>query len=75
MAGYNTLALNQALTLEFGRDALAMRRQIVVAMLAGPVAFEFPSFAELMAAIEIRERVVANASKTALTFSLQNRQR
>lgn len=75
MAGYDTLGLHQALALEFGQDELAMRRQIVVAMLAGPVAFDFPSFAELMAAIEIRERIVADARKTALAFKTASAER
>lgn len=75
MAGHNTLDLKSALALEFGEDDLAMRRQIVVSMLGGPVSFDFPSFTELMAAIEIREHIVADALKTALAFKTASAER
>ncbi len=75
MAGYDTLGLHQALALEFGQDALSMRRQILVAMLAGPVVFDFPSFMELMATIEVRERIVADARETALAFKTASAER
>jgi hypothetical protein len=75
MEGYNTLGLKSALTREYGDDDFAMRRQIVVSMLGGPVTFDFPSFIELMAAIEIRERIVADALKTTLAFKTASAER
>lgn len=75
MAGYDTLGLHRALALEFDSDAQAMRRQIVVAMLAGPVPFDFPNFSELKAAVEIRERIVADARVTALAFKTASAER
>lgn len=75
MADHDTLGLKQTLALEFGEDALSMRRQILVSMLGGPVAFDFPSFAELRAAIDIRERIVQDALKTALAFKTASAER
>jgi Protein-glutamine gamma-glutamyltransferase len=45
-----------------------LAREIAVAMLAGPVAFEFPSFEELAAHVVLREHLVVAAKKTALDF-------
>ena len=75
MAGHDTLGLHHALAHEFGDDALAMRRQIVASMLASPVAFDFPSFSELMAAVDIREHIVQAARKTALAFKTASAER
>jgi len=60
-------------------DTLARRddleREILVAMLAGPVAFEHPSGDELAAAVRIRQHIVEAARKTALDFKTTEAER
>lgn len=71
----DTLGLHQRLAARWQPDALELRRQIVVAMLAGPWVFEFPSCAELRAAVRVRERIVRAARQTALAFRTEAAER
>jgi hypothetical protein len=43
-------------------------QEILLAMLAGPVAFEFPTYAELAASIRMRRNIVTAARRTLLAF-------
>ena len=45
-----------------------LEREIVSAMLLSPLAFDFPSHAELAAAVRMRRNIVVAARKTALAF-------
>ncbi len=45
-----------------------LEREILLAMLLGPVPFEFPSYDELLSAVRIRKNIVGAARKTALAF-------
>jgi hypothetical protein len=45
-----------------------LEREVLLAMLGAPVAFEFPSFEELESAVRIRCNTVVAARKTALAF-------
>ena len=45
-----------------------LSREIVAAMLLSPLAFDFPSHAELAAAVRMRRNIVGAARKTALAF-------
>lgn len=50
-------------------------REILVAMLAGPVAFSYPSYDEMVSAVRIRKNIVQGASRTALAFDTEEAER
>jgi hypothetical protein len=52
-----------------------LEREILLALLLGPVPFEFPSFAELQAAIRVRRNIVEAARRTALAFHTSEAER
>ena len=64
----DTTQLCQRLDLNTGAHVADLEREILVAMLLGPVAFEFPSLAEARSAIYIRRNIVLAARRTALDF-------
>jgi len=65
--GMDTIGLAERLQLDTTRmDDL--EQEILLAMLLSPVAFEFPSHAELASAVRIRRNIVVAARKTALEF-------
>jgi hypothetical protein len=61
---------NLAALLQFDTEHRAddLAREILLTLLLSPVAFEFPSHAELAAAVRIRRNLVVAARKTALAF-------
>lgn len=65
---FDTTRLCQRLDLDTGADVADLEREILVAMLLGPVAFEFPSVAETYSAVHIRRNIVLAARRTALDF-------
>jgi hypothetical protein len=65
--GYDTLNLCQTLQLDTARTE-DLEREILVAMLASPVAFKFPSHEEVASAVRIRRNIVQAARETALAF-------
>ena len=65
---YDTTQLYDKLTLEFKNRTDDLEREILLAMLLGPIEFEFPSYDELEAAIRVRKNIVEAARKTALAF-------
>lgn len=65
--GYDTLNLCQTLHLDTERPE-DLEREILVAMLAAPIPFLFPSHEELVSAVRIRRNIVQAARKTALAF-------
>ncbi|OOG37740.1 hypothetical protein [Polaromonas sp. A23] len=72
---YDTLGLNSALQLGGNTKPAALTREIVVAMLMGPVAFEFPCINELVSAVRIRHNIAQAASKTTLAFHTSQAER
>jgi len=68
MPNGDTMGLASRLNLDPLADPTHLEREIVVAMLAGPRVFDFPSFAELAAAIRIRRNIVGAARRTRLAF-------
>ncbi len=50
-------------------------REIVIAMLAAPVAFRYPSHAEFAAAVRIKRDIVQAACKTELAFDVDHAER
>lgn len=66
--GLDTLGLAERLQLDTLNNSEDLEREILLAMLLSPVAFEFPSHAELASAVRIRRNIVLAARKTALEF-------
>jgi hypothetical protein len=73
--GLDTLNLGKALQLDIVNNEAHLMREIVVAMLMGPVAFEFPSLDELVSAVHIRRNIVQAARKTTLAFHTSEAER
>lgn len=65
---YNTLQLRNNFQRDNPATTLDLEREIILAMLLGPVVFEYPSYAEFEAAIRIRKNIVEAASRTELSF-------
>ena len=72
---HDTTGVARALSLRTDANAADLDREIVLAMLASPVAFTFPSVAELESAVRIRRYIVQAASKTALAFDTEHAER
>jgi len=73
--GFDTLQLAFNLKLDTTNSLSDLTREIVVAMLMGPVPFEFPSVAEFMSAVRIRINTVQAARKTMLEFQTSEAER
>ena len=73
--GFDTLRLCETLSLDTDNQALELRLEILVAMLMGPVTFEFPSVDELVSAVRIRQYIVQGARKTTLAFHTSEAER
>lgn len=72
---FDTTQLCQRLglgTLQSGTD---LEREILLAMLLGPCPFRFPSCAELVSAVRIRQNIVAAARSTELSFRTSEAER
>ncbi len=64
----DTLRLCERFDLHPITSTIDLEKEILLAMALGPVAFEYPSYAELAASIRIRKNIVEAARRTALTF-------
>jgi hypothetical protein len=73
--GQDTLGLSATLQLDTLHKPADLTREIVVAMLMGPVAFGFPSLNELVSAVNIRHNIVQAARKTNLAFHTSEAER
>ena len=73
--GFDTLQLTQKLGLDTQRSLADLEREIVVALFAGPVAFQYPSIDELVSAVHIRRNIVQAARKTTLDFETEAAER
>lgn len=65
---HDTLNLCETLKLDTLHQPDDLLREIVLTLLMGPVAFEFPSLDELLSAVLIRRNIVLAARKTTLAF-------
>ncbi len=72
---HDTTGVARALSLRTDANEADLDREIVLTMLASPVAFTFPSVAELASAVRIRRHIVQAASKTALAFDTEHAER
>lgn len=68
MPGYNTLELSAQLHLNPHTSDPDLEKEILLAMLAGPVVFEYPNYPELAASVRIRQNIVNASRRTALSF-------
>lgn len=75
MPGGDTLELCARRGLDPRGNPDDLRREILLAMLAGPVTFEFPSHAELASAVRMRQYIVEAARRTALAFRTSEAER
>lgn len=64
----DTTTLCARLGLDTEGNAEDLEREILYALLLGPVAFVYPGFEELAAAVRIRSNIVRAARRTALAF-------
>ncbi|KOF53434.1 hypothetical protein AD428_13575 [Achromobacter sp. DMS1] len=71
----DTTGAAASLGLRTDADEADLDREIVLAMLACPVAFTFPDVAELESAVRIRRYIVQAARKTALAFDTEHAER
>lgn len=65
---YNTLQLHDNFQRDNPATTLDLEREIILALLLGPVVFQYPSYAEFEAAIRIRKNIVGAAARTELSF-------
>lgn len=65
---WDTLDIASRLGLDVAGDPVDQEREILLAMLGGPVAFDFPSFTELESAVRMRRNIAHAAGRTALAF-------
>ena len=65
---FDTTALCERMGLDPEGSVADLDREILAAMLLGPVAFEFPSVDEARSAVHIRRNIVQAARRTALDF-------
>ena len=72
---FNTLDLRQTLHLNAALVPADLLREIVIAMLVGPVAFEFPSVDEWVSATRIRANIAQAGCKTSLAFHTSQAER
>ena len=73
--GLDTMQLAATLHLDTTGNVQDLMREIVVAMLMGPIAFVFPSINELLSAVRIRVNIVHAARKTTLAFHTSEAER
>lgn len=72
---YDTTGVAQRLGLSPDTNDADLDREILLTMLASPVAFTFPDVAELRSAVRLRRYIVQAARKTALAFDTEHAER
>ncbi|MBI2307878.1 MAG: hypothetical protein HYU78_11315 [Rhodocyclales bacterium] len=73
--GHDTLQLAERLRRSDGDGGDALERETVLALLAAPHGFDYPSHDEFAAAVRIRCNIAAAAAKTALCFDTRGIER
>ncbi len=72
---YDTLRLCQQLNFDSYSKPADLDKEILLAMLMAPLAFKFPSHAELAAVVQMRKNIVYAARKTTLDFQTTEAER
>ncbi|CAM5206032.1 Putative lipoprotein OS=Castellaniella defragrans (strain DSM / CCUG 39792 / 65Phen) OX=1437824 GN=BN940_01931 PE=4 SV=1 [Castellaniella denitrificans] len=73
--GGDTTEIARALALDPQAREPDLEKEIFVALLLSPVRFDFPSAAELAAAVRVRRRIVQAARRTVLAFDTEQAER
>lgn len=73
--GFNTMGLCDSLNLVAANNDQDLEREIVLAMLASPLSFSYPSFEEFTSAVRVRGHIVRNGRRTALAFDTEHAER
>ncbi|NMM38348.1 MAG: hypothetical protein HHJ09_12745 [Glaciimonas sp.] len=71
----DTTQLSRDLDLDIAGSPDDLNREILLAMLAGPLAFEYPSYEEFAAAVRLRRNIVDAARRTQLAFHTSEAER
>lgn len=72
---HDTLQLCERLHLDTDKRSADLTREILLALLLGPVAHEFPGIDELVSAVRIRHAIVQAARRTTLDFQTSHAER
>ncbi|GAB2913317.1 hypothetical protein LSG25_16905 [Paralcaligenes sp. KSB-10] len=72
---FDTTQLCRKLGLDTQGKPDDLEREILLAMLAGPIAFPFPSYEELVSGVRIRANIVEGGRKTVLAFDTEHAER
>lgn len=72
---FDTTRLCQDLGLSSHDTPHDLEREIVLALLAGPIRFDYPNYDDFVSAVNIRRNIVQNARKTALAFDTEHAER
>jgi hypothetical protein len=73
--GHDTTGLAEALDARYEDRARNMEREVVLAMLAAPVPFRYPSHDEFESAVRIKLNIVQAACRTELAFDTEHAER
>jgi hypothetical protein len=73
--GHDTLQLCERCGLDPQRRREDLEREIAIALLAAPVAYEFPTLAELASSVRVRRNIVEAARRTELAFDTAQAER
>lgn len=73
--GHDTTRLAAALAERYPDDSRNLEREVVLAMLAAPVPFRYPSHDEFISAVRIKLNIVHAASLTELAFDTEHAER
>lgn len=73
--GGDTAGISSKLNLDTVRNPKDLEREILLAMLACPIVFEFPSYEEFISSVRIRQKIVEAARKTSLSFATNEAER
>ena len=71
----DTLHLCEKLHLDTLTSSTDLEKEILLALLLGPVTFEYPGYPELAASIRVRQHIVEAARHTALSFHVSKIER
>jgi len=73
---FNTVDLSQLLSSHFGPDdSMLLEKETLIAMLACPIGFDYPSFQEFESSFRIRVNIAKAAAKTFLSFDAYGAER
>ena len=71
----DTAAICTKLKLDTVGNPADLQREILLAMLACPIVFDFPSYEEFISSVRIRQKIVEAARKTSLSFATDEAER